>query len=228
MISGSTSDLQSRAGAGVGWYHTLKRSVFSCSEEQPDVLRAFLAVEVPEDVKAIVSDLARQLEGMGLQGLRRVRPDGVHLTLKFLGNVSVDVASSVASEAAPIASAAPVLRLRLAEAGVFPEYGPARVAWVGVDGDTAQLEGLRLRIEAAAEKLGVPGDGRSFTPHLTLARVGSRAPTSERRSLREALGSLSYEPGRTFEAASVVLMSSTLRPAGAVYRQLARFPLRAD
>ena len=192
-----------------------------------ETLRAFLAIEVPEDVKAVLAGLCRQLEEMGLGGLRLVRPDGVHLTLKFLGDVSTDVADTVASEVGLIAAGAPAMSLRLADLGVFPGSGPARVLWVGVGDDTSTLEELWLRIEAVTEGIGFPKEGRRFTPHLTLARVRSRASSSERRRVRQALGSLRYEPGLPFEAASVALMSSTLGPAGAAYRELARLPLRA-
>ena len=192
-----------------------------------ETVRAFLAIEVPEDVKAVLAGLCRQLEDMGLGGLRHVRPEGVHLTLKFLGDVSADVADTVASEVGLIAAEAPAMSLRLMALSVFPRSGPARVLWVGVGGDTSTLEELWLRIEAVTERLGFPPEGRGFTPHLTLARVRSRASSSERRRVRQALGSLRYEPGLPFEADAVALMSSTLGPAGAAYRELARLPLRA-
>lgn len=193
-----------------------------------ETLRCFLAIEVPEDVKAVLADLCRQLDEMGIRALRHVRPEGVHLTLKFLGDVSSDVVDSLASEVGLAASGAPAMSLRLAELGVFPESGPARVVWAGVDGDTTPLQQLRLRIEAAAEKLGFPRESRGFSPHLTLARARNGASSSERRLVRQALGSLRYEPGLPFEADAVSLMSSTPGPAGASYRELARLPLGAD
>ncbi len=192
-----------------------------------ETVRAFLAVEIPEDVKTVLAGLCEQLEGMGLRGLRRVRPEGVHLTLKFLGSVGADVAERLAAEVGPIAAETPAPSLRLADLGVFPASGPARVLWVGVGGETDSLEGLRLRVEAVGEKLGLPREGRGFTPHLTLARVRNGASSSERRRAREALGALRYEPGTRFEADAVALMSSTLGPGGAIHRRLARLPLRA-
>ena len=93
-----------------------------------ETVRAFLAIEVPEDVKAVVADLSRQLDGMGLRGLRLVRPEGLHLTLKFLGDVSTDVADTVASEVGLIAAGAPAMSLRLADLGVFPGIRPSQGA----------------------------------------------------------------------------------------------------
>ena len=219
----------------LGWFRGREESPrrgwsLACGEFGPlhETLRAFLAIEVPEDVKAVLAGLCRQLGEMGLGGLRHMRPEGVHLTLKFLGYVSADVADTVVSEVGLIAAEAPVMSLRLADLGVFPTAGPARVLWVGVGDDTSTLEEVWLRIEAVTEKLGFPPEGRGFTPHLTLARVRSGASSSERRRIRAALSSLSYEPGLPFETDAVALMSSTLGPAGASYRQLARLPLRAE
>ena len=189
-----------------------------------ETIRAFLAIEIPEEVKAVLAGLGRQLDEMGIVGLRRVRPESVHLTLKFLGGVSADVADSLASEVGAAAAGAPALSLRLAEVGAFPASGPPRVLWVGVDGDTAPLEELRLRVEEAAEKLGFPRESRRFTPHLTLARVRNGASPSERRRLRQAMSALSYQPGLPFEADSLALMSSTPAPGGAIYRKLASLP----
>ena len=190
-----------------------------------ETLRCFLAIEVPEHVKAVLTRLRRQLEEMGLSGLRFVRPEGIHLTLKFLGDVRPEVAESLATEVGLAAAESTAMSLQLAELGVFPASGPVRVVWVGVGGDVASLDELRLGIEAAAGKLGFPMEERGFTPHLTFARARTGTSSSERRRTRQALGSLRYEPGLPFEADAVSLMSSTLGPAGATYRELARLPL---
>ena len=190
-----------------------------------ETLRCFLAIEVSEEVKVVLAGLCRQLDEMGIGGLRMVRPRGVHLTMKFLGEVGEDVAGSVAEEVGLIAAGSLPMSLRLGKLGVFPASGPARVLWVGVGDDAASLQELWRCIESAAERLGFPGAGRLFTPHLTIARVRSGASSSERRHAREALGSLTYEPGLRFQADAVLLMSSTLGPSGAAYRELAKLPL---
>ena len=189
-------------------------------------VRAFVAVEMPPEVKQALAAVVRSLDGHGTAGLRTVDPASAHLTLKFLGNVPAARVAAIEDVLVDAASRSAPFRLRLAETGTFPERGAPRVLWVGLDGDTDALAALQGRIEQALESLGFAPESRPFRPHLTLARMADRSTRSERNRARKALSSAPFEPGLAFAVEGVSLMRSILRPEGARYVRLTSVPLR--
>ena len=188
-----------------------------------DELRLFVACELPEDVKRGLGRVQDDLRREGVDdALRWVRPDVVHLTLKFLGAVprselaGLKVALTGAIE--PFA-----LTLRPATVGSF---GGARmrVVWAGLEGDVEGLAALAGRIDEALAPLGFERERRPFAAHVTLARVRDRVTDEERR--RAALLVRRYRmpdlPSMTLSEAA--LMESRLGPGGSSYHRLARFP----
>jgi 2'-5' RNA ligase len=190
-----------------------------------DSVRAFVAIELSDEVKA---DLERQvavLRQADVRGLRLVRPEGVHLTLKFLGAVSASQVAQVAEAVQRVAGDHAPFSLELADAGVFPPKGHTRVLWVGVGGDAQALAALQRAIEDALAGLGFPKENRGFTPHLTLARLNDGATSDDRRRAAE-LHLSSWKPGaRTMRVEALSLMRSHLNANGATYERLARYPL---
>lgn len=175
-------------------------------------MRAFVAIDVPEPLRRALAAVARDL-----RGVRPVRPDGIHLTLRFLGEV--DEARVPALVDVLRASAGPALRLRIAGGGAFPSPERPRVLWAGVQGDVARLTELVARIEAALRAAGFPPEQRAYAPHVTLGRGLGRVAPSELRRLFD-LGDLGG-----IEAREIVLYRSELRPEGARHEVVARVPL---
>ena len=190
-----------------------------------ETLRAFVAVELPPEVKDTLSHVVRFLDGRRIGGLRTVDPATAHLTLKFLGNVPASQVAAIEDALVDAASRSTPLRLRLDGTGTFPGRGAPRVLWMGLAGDTEGLAALRSRIEEALHPLGFASEGRPFHPHLTLARLGDRSTRADRDRAAEALSSAPFEPGLTFAVEAVSLMRSILRREGARHVRLASIPL---
>lgn len=176
--------------------------------------RAFVAIPMPEDTAARLAGLVR-----GLTVGRRVAEDNLHLTLAFLGEVS-DEGLAELDEALSGIRAAPVA-LRFEGLGVFGEDRP-RALWAAVAADPA-LAALQKQVERAARKAGLSPEARRFVPHVTLARMkGRREDAGPLARFLAERGGGSAPPLR---AVAFSLMSSRLRPEGAEYEELARYPL---
>jgi RNA 2',3'-cyclic 3'-phosphodiesterase len=179
-------------------------------------MRLFLAVELPDKVRDVIA--------RGLATLKRdqpaarwVRAEGIHVTLKFLGEVP-DTAVAALGEAVPpaLAAFAPV-QVRLGGGGFFPNERRARVAWLG--GTAPGLEAWAAALEDVAAGLGVEREQRPFSLHLTLARLERPWGVQAVEHFKVQAGKWQLEP---FVAREVVLFRSELQPGGAVYTALHR------
>jgi 2'-5' RNA ligase len=224
--------------------------------EQADArpLRLFVAVELSDDVRRALDDAIAVLKRAGADdGLRWVRPDGIHLTLKFLGATPPDRVSAIVSALREHLRGATAFDLQPDGFGAFhggkhvvsrrewqrePRHHNVRVVWVGVEGETAKLAGLASRVEAALSPLGFPAENRPFSAHLTLARARDDSGRETRERLYKALDPYLSKSTRSgnfrqelvprfppFRVDHVSLMQSMLRPGGAVYRAVETFAL---
>ena len=181
--------------------------------------RAFLALEVRPVVKARLA-AARENLRRELPRARWTRPEGWHLTLKFLGEVGAPVLDGLAAELAPRLHSLGPVTVRLGGAGFFPSPARPRVAWVGGAADGA--ESVVAEVERAAEAAGFPRERRPWSIHLTQARLKARWPPAAVDRFLEWGEELDLEP---FDCREVVLFKSDLQPGGAVYTALERLPL---
>jgi len=185
-------------------------------------IRTFVAVELDTAARRAVEQVLERLRVTGAD-VRWVPPESLHLTLKFLGNMSVQRVSEV--EVALTESLSGQVRgfeFSLAGVGTFPSPASPRVVWVGVAAGAEELAVLADRVERTLEPLGFPREKRPFRPHLTLGRCRS---TRGLDGLKRAIAAESSFSGPLVRVRRVVLFSSDLRPTGAVYRPLATFPL---
>lgn len=189
-------------------------------------MRLFVALELPEPVKAAAAGVMAELKRAGAD-LKWVDPANLHLTLKFLGETPPERLDEIAAALQRALAGAPPLELGLAGAGAFPGLGRPQVVWLGVNGQGAELAVLAGAIETALAGLGFAPEGRAFQAHLTLARArrGRGRPGPPPRSLAQALAGLAGWRGPEFSAARVALLESTLTPAGPIYRPLWRYEL---
>ena len=185
-----------------------------------DMMRAFIAVELPD---VVVDELRRALshiQGAGIQNLRVVRPEGIHLTLKFLGDIEISQVEPVSVAMTRAAHDIRPFQIHLGETGAFPNIQRPRVLWAGVDGEIESLRELQKAIEKAVEGLGVEAERREFNPHLTLARIRGGASEEEGQKVAHMLSGTHLDEGLSIPVDSISLIRSTLTPQGAVYDQL--------
>ena len=190
-----------------------------------ELVRAFVAIELPPEIKEALTELVEELGRADVRSVRLVRPEGIHLTLKFLGNVPRTRLEAIESAVHQLAEQCPAFTLELGGAGVFPNRNSPRVLWVGVGGELTPLVSLHRGIEDALAALGFRREGREFGPHLTVGRLRDGASQADRRRAAQSLFSAPLRTGLPIEVHSVSLMRSTLSPDGAVYERLAAIPL---
>ena len=182
-------------------------------------MRLFVAATVPEVVRERMGTIRRQLEGTVSQ-VRWVRPEGIHLTLRFLGEVQPEDAAAIETALAPAGRAVAPFRLCAAGVGVFPQSGRPRFWGVGVWGGVGA--GYR---GGGAVPVGLVGlvyqrPPRPFRAHVTLGRF-----KEGRGGIREELEKYAEFEAGWFDVRDFALFESRLGPKGASYSVLARFPL---
>ena len=182
-------------------------------------IRVFVAVELPAEVKSEFAGLVSAIDALGVRGVRTVRSGGIHLTLKFLGDVSVARLPEIRSAMDTAVSDAEPFTLSLGDAGVFPNRGMARVLWVGVEGDLKRLAHLQQRVELTLSGLGFRPERRGFNPHITAGRIRDSVSRADRQKVTEVL--FSHEYARpVIRAEGISLIQSVLRPDGAIYEPI--------
>ena len=176
-------------------------------------VRAFVALELDARAHAALAELQQRL-APGLGGCRLVRPEGIHLTLRFLGPSKPAQLEALTPPLSAAAIACPAFDAPVRGLGMFPDRGSPHVLWIGMEPPDAALE-LQRACERAARGARFEREERPFRAHLTLGRWRERAP---RPALPEAdLGTTRVE--------SLVLFESELHKDGARYTPLARFRL---
>ncbi len=187
--------------------------------DEPSALRLFIAVELPANVRQRLADVADELRGMGLERLRWVRPENIHITLKFLGETPAERQPQIEDALRAAAEGVAPHELTLGELGKFGGRQNPRVLWVDVRGDVDALKALHKRVDAKIAPLGFPADERSFAAHLTIARVPQDLAKKVARPLTEAIEAVKV-PDPPIPVREIVLMRSELRREGPVYTRL--------
>jgi 2'-5' RNA ligase len=186
-------------------------------------LRLFVAVLLPE---AWLSALARaqdELRNAGLR-LRYVRPEGIHLTLKFLGEVDHERLEVIMAALDGLGDVQP-FALDLDTLGVFGGPQRPRIVWAGLRGDLTALAALVAAVDAALVPAGFAPEGRPFRPHLTLARVPEGLPDAEARRIVPVVSTSRLVRVPSFHVDSYALVRSALGPGGARYTTLQTWPV---
>jgi RNA 2',3'-cyclic 3'-phosphodiesterase len=178
-------------------------------------LRCFVAVELPQPMREEIGRLQSQI---ATKGLRLVRPELVHVTIKFLGDVPLEDVGRVA-EALGNVKAAP-FQARVLGMGAFPGKA-VRVVWLGLIGNFLELY---RNVEQALEPLGFAPEARGFSPHVTLGRVARPNPEMNRQ-IGERIAELSSTDYGCFNVDRFYLKKSILTAGGPIYEDLAVFPL---
>ncbi|MGH9391835.1 MAG: RNA 2',3'-cyclic phosphodiesterase [Vicinamibacteria bacterium] len=186
-----------------------------------ETIRTFIAVDLLEEIRRRMASVIERLRSRA-EGVRWIKPEAVHLTLKFLGDVSPEKIGKIGEALAPKLRRVEPFEARVARIGCFPSADRARIVWIGIDEPTGILTRLHEKVDAAMGGLGFPREERPFRAHLTVGRVRRDAGGLDLQSL------VAREPAADLGAlkiAEIILFRSDLRPDGALYTPLDRYPL---
>ena len=193
------------------------------SEQQ---IRSFIAIELPEEVKSGLRRLQSELTLARYTFVKCVSTEGIHLTLKFLGNISPQKVAEITGVMEQASQGVSPFQLEISEVGGFPNLRQPRVLWVGIKGELDKLIAWQGRIDNGLVPLGFAKESRPFTPHLTLARLREGCSSQDKRDIGELVLKTPVEVNYKVNVNSLNLMRSQLLPGGAVYSRLAEVKLK--
>lgn len=188
-------------------------------------MRTFIAIELPAEVKTILSNIQAELK-QAHSDVKWVKPENIHLTLKFLGEIEQDLIKKIRSILEGIAQENASFSLYLSKLGAFPKLQYPRVIWISVTNDQTVIN-IAQDLEKEMLKIGLPAESRPFSTHITLGRVRSGL---NRKALVEKLESINKNidpPGPKFKVLSLTLLKSTLTPQGPIYEVILSCPLKS-
>lgn len=183
------------------------------------ILRLFIAVRIPDTVKAQIC--AEPLSGAALKrpGIRPTPPQNLHLTLHFIGETPETKLPDIDAALERAVGGIAVFRVRLVGGGCFPNRRSPRVFWIGIDSEASQTLCLLAKaIKNELQKAGIGGDPKPFRPHLTIARVGERFDLGQDvGALLKKLDAFNSDP---FEINEIVCCASDLSRGKPVYEKV--------
>jgi 2'-5' RNA ligase len=185
-------------------------------------IRAFLAIEPPEDILQAMSGLQEKLKQEISGRISWTKSQGQHLTLKFFGDITAEDVKNICVAVKNRIASGLSLNLKIEKPGVFPDARRPRVLWCNVAGDVEKLSVLQKQLEADFEDIGFPMEDRHFRAHLTLGRIKESRGLS---GISEALTKHNAFATGVFDCKELILFQSKLSPQGAVYTRLAEFVL---
>ncbi len=184
------------------------------------LLRAFIAVEIPSSLQDEIQKATAELRNsLGTDLIRWVAPRNVHLTLKFLGDVSPANVDMIEHMLTQEAGQHQTFEMQVEGLGAFPNSRRPRVLWIGLVAPPA-LGALQHSIELAASRLGYAAEERGFSAHLTIGRVRQNASAADSQKIRSALEGTQIGRLGTARVEAVYLFKSDLQPTGSIYTKL--------
>jgi 2'-5' RNA ligase len=188
-------------------------------------MRSFIAIELPSP---IIEELSLVLKDIRIEShaISWVRPSAFHLTLRFLGDISLDKVLPIREVLEECAGHTSPFNLRIEGLGAFPNISHPRVIWTGVLGEMDELRSLKGEMDDLLLPLGFALEPRSFTPHLTLARVKNEISSPDKESLQQKVTGKETKILSSFKVEFISLMESKLTPQGAKYNPLYQAPLK--
>ncbi len=195
------------------------------------MIRAFLAVELDENLRAAIEQVQRELRDrisrqLGCEArIQWVRPESIHVTIKFLGNIEEAFVDRIRHVLGPALADMSRFTVPAGGVGVFPNRNGPRVLWIGCAGGAEQSEAvgrwrrLHQTVERALEPLGFAAEAKPFSPHLTLARIKGGEREVGKVLAQSGVFDRPLSCG-SLVVGAITLMQSELKPAGAEYRRL--------
>jgi len=179
-------------------------------------MRTFIAIEISEEIRDSLAQIQSHLKYAGAD-VKWVVPGNIHLTLKFLGEITEERCAKVKSALDSIAATAKPFELSIKDIGAFPKLEYPRVIWVGLDKGAKESVDLAAKVDDALSTLGFQKETRPFAAHLTIGRVRS---SKNKEALKEKVTNHKPQVTGPHLVTSVTLFQSTLTPRGSIYARL--------
>ncbi len=189
-------------------------------EENKTKIRSFIALDLSDEAREELARIIKELKRSDAN-VKWVRPESIHLTLKFLGYIREEQIDPISKRIEKIAEGISPFDINLERIGVFPGWTRPRVVWVGTGGYTDKVKALSKRIEDEMEEEGFEKEKRDFKAHLTVGRVRS---LKNKEHLEKEAHSLDVKPAKS-HISKIILFQSKLTPEGAIYTPLASHDL---
>jgi 2'-5' RNA ligase len=196
-------------------------------------MRIFIGIDLDPEIRGRISRFLEGVQGFAPDA-RWVRPESLHITLKFIGEQTPERVEAIAERLRRVKGGE--FEIRSGGYGFFPTAKAPRVFWIGIHAGP-QLAELAGSIDVATAELGIPREDRPYSPHLTLARAGGRSGSPKWRKgdapnlafavLDKRLAAMGELDFGTMTAREFILYQSQLSPKGSQYTKLQRFPLKA-
>jgi len=191
------------------------------------LLRSFLALEIPPGLQRLIADRTAPVRrALPAPLVRWVAEENIHLTIKFLGDVSPANLELLAEALQRETAGLPAFPVQVGGLGAFPIARRARVLWIGLQAPR-ELFTLQRLTETVCERLGYEREARPFSAHLTIGRVGQHAGPAEHARIHQALEQVRIDQLGNPCLDALCIFKSDLRPTGSVYTRLYRLPLAA-
>lgn len=188
----------------------------------PEKLRAFIAIELDKHIQEGLLLIEEKLRKSGAD-VKWVSHKNIHLTLKFLGYVELEISERIKNILEEAADKSCEFTMSLDHLGAFPKETSPRVIWAGANKGKKESEVLSKILEEKLQKLGIPRETRAFAAHITLGRVRSGL---NRQELVKQLLEYKEIPALEFKVNKITLFKSTLTPSGSIYEALYEAKLR--
>jgi len=182
-----------------------------------DNLRTFIAIDIPGNILSEIRELQEGIKDYGFK-IRWVRPESIHLTLKFLGDIKAVKINEIAEAISKTVVRYTPISLQAKGVGVFPGIKRPQVLWVGLTGQLEPLVSLQKTLDENLETIGFPMEKRPFKGHLTMGRMKAKIDVKKFGDVLMTFRSFESE---AFTADKIILYKSELKPSGAVYTELA-------
>lgn len=187
-----------------------------------EVIRTFICIDLPSNLKSRLENLTVELQKSSKSKIGWVKPNNMHLTLRFLGDIAKEQISIVQGCVERSCEGISSFTVTASELGVFPNLRHPRVFWVGIKDFTAYLLPLQKKLEQELVKAGFDKADKAFSPHLTIGRVREGNP----QEVITKLGQIKFTPENIL-VKELIVMQSELKTGGSVYTKLAIVPLHS-
>ncbi|MDD5408560.1 MAG: RNA 2',3'-cyclic phosphodiesterase [Candidatus Omnitrophica bacterium] len=189
-------------------------------------MRAFIAIEIPDEIKDSLSRIQEKLKAEPFK-VSWVKPQNLHLTLKFLGDISLGQLSETKQIISGITKTSG-FGIKLNTLGVFPDMAEARIIWVGDDQPPLELKELAEQLEIRLSVSGIPRQQRPFNAHITIGRIKNRLLLSDLQKVTDKIKKDMEGTSWKFNCSKVTLFESKLGPGGPTYTVLDQFNLKIN